>query len=73
MMIVLPEDLSQQLEKLARQHNQTPEDLLREWLDTQLTPDPTSKPRTPDLGKGTIWVSDDFDAPLGDSFWLGEE
>jgi hypothetical protein len=25
------------------------------------------------LNEGTAWVSDDFDDPLPDSFWLGEE
>jgi len=25
------------------------------------------------LNKGTIWVSDDFDDPLSDTFWFGEE
>ena len=25
------------------------------------------------LHAGQTWVSDDFDAPLPDSFWLGEE
>lgn len=25
------------------------------------------------LGKGTVWMSDDFDEPLPDNFWLGEE
>lgn len=29
--------------------------------------------RIPGLHAGTTWVSDDFDAPLPDSFWLGEE
>jgi antitoxin (DNA-binding transcriptional repressor) of toxin-antitoxin stability system len=28
--------------------------------------------RIPGLHKGTTWVSDDFDAPLSDGFWLGE-
>jgi antitoxin (DNA-binding transcriptional repressor) of toxin-antitoxin stability system len=28
--------------------------------------------RVPGLHKGTTWVSDDFDAPLPDKFWLGE-
>jgi antitoxin (DNA-binding transcriptional repressor) of toxin-antitoxin stability system len=28
--------------------------------------------RIPGLHKGTTWVSDDFDAPLPDEFWLGE-
>ena len=25
------------------------------------------------LGKGTIVIADDFDEPLPDTFWLGEE
>lgn len=31
------------------------------------------KQRIPGLHRGTTWVSDDFDDPLPDSFWLGEE
>ena len=30
------------------------------------------KPRTPGLGKGTVEMAEDFDAPLPDSFWFGE-
>ena len=30
------------------------------------------KPRVPGLSRGEIWVSDDFDDPLPDEFWLGE-
>ena len=29
--------------------------------------------RTPGLHPGAFVISDDFDAPLPDSFWLGEE
>ncbi len=29
--------------------------------------------RTPNLAQGKIWMSDDFNEPLSDSFWLGEE
>lgn len=29
--------------------------------------------RTPGLTRGEIWVSDDFDDPLPDEFWLGED
>jgi hypothetical protein len=29
--------------------------------------------RIPDLDKGKYWMSDDFDAPLPDEFWLGED
>ena len=34
---------------------------------------PAPKKRVAGLGSGTTWVSEDFDAPLPDSFWLGEE
>ena len=30
-------------------------------------------PRIPGIHEGEIWTSDDFDAPLPDSFWLGEK
>jgi hypothetical protein len=32
----------------------------------------TNLSRVPGLHAGTTWVSDDFDAPLPDEFWLGE-
>ncbi len=33
-----------------------------------------SKTRTPGLHQGIgYWIADDFDAPLPDEFWLGEE
>ena len=32
--------------------------------------EPQRKPRIPDLNKGAIWTSDDFDAPLPDDFWI---
>lgn len=31
------------------------------------------KGRTPNLHRGSMYMSDDFDEPLPDSFWLGEE
>ncbi len=34
---------------------------------------PAPKQRIGNLHKGLVDVSDDFDAPLPDSFWLGEE
>ena len=33
----------------------------------------TGQRRVPDLNKGEVWMSDDFDEPLPDDFWLGEE
>jgi len=35
-------------------------------------PQPPSKPRKANLFPG-VWMSDDFDAELPDSFWMGEE
>ena len=29
--------------------------------------------RVADLNKGEIWMSDDFDEPLPDEFWMGTE
>jgi antitoxin (DNA-binding transcriptional repressor) of toxin-antitoxin stability system len=29
--------------------------------------------RVPGLNRGQIWVSEDFDAPLPESFWTGTE
>ena len=37
------------------------------------TPVPEKRKRIPDLSAGAVWMSDDFDDPLPDSFWLGEE
>jgi predicted DNA-binding antitoxin AbrB/MazE fold protein len=35
--------------------------------------DAQPKPRIAGLHAGMIWMSDDFDDELPDSFWLGEE
>ncbi len=35
---------------------------------------PVKKRRTPGLHRGVVkWISPDFDEPLPDSFWLGDE
>ncbi len=33
----------------------------------------TLKERIPGLHEGMIWVSDDFDDPLPDDFWTGDD
>ena len=33
----------------------------------------TEKPRVMDLHKGQVWMSEDFDEPLPDEFWLGKD
>ena len=35
--------------------------------------EPLDRPRIAGLHQGAIWMSDDFDEPLPDSFWLGIE
>ncbi len=35
-------------------------------------PPTRKKKRTAGLNRGTIWISDDFDAALPDEFWLGK-
>jgi len=74
MTLIVPEDLTAKLEALAEHQNRTPEEVLRDLIEKEPTP-----PKQPDgkrvagLGRGTIWVSDDFDDYLGDDFWFGEE
>lgn len=34
---------------------------------------PVSGPRSFGLHQGEVWMSDDFNAPLPDSFWLGDK
>lgn len=36
-------------------------------------PSEPHKQRSAGLHPGAIWISDDFDEPLGDEFWLGKE
>ncbi len=74
MALTLPDDLAAKLELLARHQNRSPEEVLRDLLnDVPLPSTAERKKRTPGLNKGsTIYVSDDFDDPLGDDFWLGE-
>lgn len=38
----------------------------------RLTPVASSTQRIPGLHSGAIWVSDDFDAPLSEEFWMGK-
>jgi antitoxin (DNA-binding transcriptional repressor) of toxin-antitoxin stability system len=33
----------------------------------------TGKARVPGLHEGAIWMSDDFDEPLPNGFWIGNE
>ena len=44
-----------------------------EYIQTQPEIEKMPRLRVFDLHEGAIWMSDDFDDELPDSFWLGEE
>ncbi len=57
-----------------------PDDLKREvhdfatfLLEKKEQKPPLQRPRIMDLHKGQVWMSDDFDDPLPDEFWLGDD
>jgi hypothetical protein len=43
-----------------------------EFLAQKSTSEQKDIKRVPNLHQGKIWMSDDFNEPLDDSFWLGE-
>lgn len=49
--------------------------LLREHIDKESVQNVVdlSQPRVFDLHPGAMWTSDDFDDPLPDEFWLGDD
>ena len=46
---------------------------LKELEDAETLPANQPHKRVAGLGKGTIAIADDFDEPLPDAFWLGEQ
>lgn len=38
-----------------------------------MPPEHASADRIPGLHLGEVWISDDFEAPLPDAFWIGDE
>jgi hypothetical protein len=73
-MLTLPiqfEDLLKVIDQLSDEQKQ----IILKRMNTVLQkehPKPLKK-RVAGLGEGTIWISSDFDDPLPDEFWLGEE
>ncbi len=45
--------------------------LFLKYLEQKNQTGDESRPRIPGLDTGSTWVSEDFDEPLPDSFWLG--
>lgn len=48
-------------------------DTVRARLVSAPTAPPPKAPRVPGRHAGEVWIADDFDEPLPDSFWLGDE
>jgi hypothetical protein len=46
---------------------------LKELEEAEAQTEKQPHKRIAGLGKGTIVIADDFDEPLPDAFWLGEE
>lgn len=69
------------LEMIIRELSSAPETLLLDVLkliqsaknDSISVSNSSSLPRIPNRHQGEIWISDDFNDPLPDEFWLGED
>lgn len=59
--------------KLVGQLSTEQKQLLRESLENSSSHEASLTERVPNLHPGAIWTSDDFDDPLPDEFWLGED
>jgi len=69
------------IETIINELDSAPEPLLAEVLgfirsvkDKSMTfSNPSSSPRIAGLHEGQVWMSDDFNDPLPDEFWLGDD
>jgi hypothetical protein len=77
MTIDLTLDQEERLRREAAGRGLPTETLFQELVDQTLITIGQSvqppKARVSGLHEGQIWIADDFDAPLPDSFWFGEE
>ena len=73
----ITEVLIAKLQSLPREQQQTLLDFVEflEHKNTQSQPIPTqpAQQRVLGLNQGEIWMSEDFNEPLPDEFWMGEE
>ena len=71
----LPPDVVLSLTQKAAQEGQDIAGYLQQLAEREAQPAPQepSALRTPGLHAGKYWIAEDFDAPLPDSFWFGEE
>ncbi len=71
---MLKEMLWQEIELLPDSRLQAVLEFVRFLQDIeQKEPKAVPSRRIPGLDAGTTWVSDDFDEPLPDSSWLGDD
>jgi hypothetical protein len=78
-MLTIPiqfDDLLKVVEKLSPEQKR----ILREQLEAETVDEAVSDGQAPalqerilNLHPGAIWTSEDFDDPLPDEFWLGED
>ena len=64
---------SDQLPPGARAHVTVVIDQSPNGTNLAENPPSSDSPRIPGLWQGKIWMADDFDAELPESFWLGGE
>lgn len=60
------------LQTLAPEQQQQVLDFVEFLAQKYVIPQEIPKQRVMDLFKGQIWMSDDFNDPLPDEFWMGE-
>lgn len=75
-MLTIPiqfDDLLKVIEKLSPEQKRVLREHLEAEEETPVEEGATAKPRVLGLHPGAIWTSEDFDDPLPDEFWLGED
>ncbi|AFY41065.1 DUF2281 domain-containing protein [Nostoc sp. PCC 7107] len=68
-------ELIAKLQTLAPEQQQQVLDFVEFLMQKYAQPEKTQETlqqRLPDLNRGEIWMSDDFNDPLPDEFWMGE-
>ncbi len=69
----IPEDIANNLIEFSPERRKQVFDFVRFLAQQQeATVNPTPSQRVLGLHQGMGWMSDDFDSPLPDEFWLGE-
>ena len=72
---MLKETLWQEIDSLPDSRLETLLDFVHflKFMEKQQSKKEELSRRIPGLDAGTTWISDDFDEPLPDSFWLGND